>query len=65
VKEGVEMNIQRAKEIVESPDMKKVTYNGVPIYIQHVNEETGTARIYPLDEPQQEHEVLLNNLKED
>ncbi|MFE4510586.1 small, acid-soluble spore protein, H family, partial [Bacillus subtilis] len=21
------MNIQRAKEIVESPDMKKVTYN--------------------------------------
>lgn len=55
------MNIQRAKEIVESPDMKKVTYNGVPIYIQHVNEETGTARIYPLDEPQEEHEVQLNS----
>ncbi|MGV2516451.1 UNVERIFIED_CONTAM: small, acid-soluble spore protein, H family, partial [Bacillus subtilis] len=26
------MNSQRAKEIVESPDMKKVTYHGVPIY---------------------------------
>lgn len=46
------MNIQRAKEIVESPDMKKVTYNGVPIYIQHVNEEL-----------EQQEFIRLTNLK--
>lgn len=58
------MNKQRAKEIAESAEMANVTYNGVPIYIQHVDEDHGMARIFPLDEPQKEHEVLLTNLKE-
>ncbi|GJM67998.1 hypothetical protein HMSSN036_02140 [Paenibacillus macerans] len=33
------MNSQRAKEIVASPTMVNVTCDGIPIYIQHVDEK--------------------------
>lgn len=58
------MNKQRAQEIAASAEMVTVTCDGVPIYIQHVDEERETARIYPLDNPEQEREVSLNSLKE-
>lgn len=58
------MNVQRAQEIAASPVMENVEYNGVRIYIQHVNEENETARIYPLDRPDQEQEVPLRSLSE-
>ncbi|MEB9686251.1 H-type small acid-soluble spore protein [Bacillus thuringiensis serovar pingluonsis] len=58
------MNKQRAKEIAASPVMANVTYNGVPIYIQNVNENNETARIYPLNEPENEQEIALSNLIE-
>jgi small acid-soluble spore protein H (minor) len=59
------MNIQRAKEISISPVMANVTYNGVPIFIQHVDEMNETARIYPFNQPENEQEVPLNSLNED
>lgn len=59
------MNSKRAKEIAASPVMANVTYNGTPIYIQQVNEENETARIYPLDQPENEQEVSLDRLKEE
>jgi small acid-soluble spore protein H (minor) len=58
------MNKQRAKEIAASPVMANVTYQGVPIYIQHVDENNETARIYPLDQPENEQTVSLNSLIE-
>ncbi len=58
------MNPQRAKEITESADMVHVVYNGVSVYIQHIDEQTETARIYPLDEPSNEQSVPLSSLKE-
>jgi small acid-soluble spore protein H (minor) len=58
------MNTQRAQEIAASTTMENVTYKGVPIYIQHVDEENGTARIYPLDQPDHEQEVPLHSLIE-
>ncbi|KEQ25480.1 small acid-soluble spore protein H [Paenibacillus tyrfis] len=58
------MNKQRAQEIAASPVMVDVTYEGVPIYIQHVDEERESARIYPLGQPEQEQEVPLNSLME-
>ncbi|WP_096439963.1 small acid-soluble spore protein H [Alteribacter populi] len=58
------MNKQRAHEIASSPVMANVTYNEVPIYIQNVNDNNETARIYPLDQPQNEQDVPLSNLKE-
>ncbi|ADU32434.1 H-type small acid-soluble spore protein [Evansella cellulosilytica] len=59
------MHTQRAKEIAQSPDMKNVTYNGEQIYIQHVNDENDTARIFPINDSQNEKEVLVANLKEE
>jgi small acid-soluble spore protein H (minor) len=58
------MNKQRAKEIAASPILANVTYNEVPIYIQNVNENDETARIYPLDEPENEQNVPLTHLIE-
>jgi small acid-soluble spore protein H (minor) len=62
---GVFMNIFRAKEIASSPAMAKVTLNGIPVYIQHVDEETETARVFPLDEPQNEQSVSIRQLIEE
>jgi len=58
------MNKQRAQEIAASPVMANVTYEGVPIYIQHVDDNNDTARIYPLDQPENEKTVPLNSLVE-
>jgi len=44
--------------------MANVTYNGTPIYIQNVDEKGETARIYPLDQPENETEVSVNELIE-
>lgn len=58
------MNKQRAIEIAASPVMANVTCNGVPVYIQHVDEQNETARIYPLQEPENEQNVPLDSLTE-
>ena len=58
------MNIQRAAHIAASPDMANVTFGGDRVYIQHVDEETGTARIYPLEHPEQEQNVPVSQLDE-
>ncbi len=62
--EVIEMNKQRAQEITVSPVMADVTYNGASIYIQHVDLDNETARIYPLDQPENEQEVPIHNLQE-
>jgi small acid-soluble spore protein H (minor) len=62
--EVMKMNAQRAQEIAASSVMANVTYNGVPVYIQRVNQQKETARIYPLDQPQNEQEVPLSSLQE-
>jgi len=59
------MNTQRAQEIAESPEMVQVTYDGVPIYIQHVDEQNEMARIYPLEAPQLEQTVPIRSLVEE
>ncbi|TWI59229.1 small acid-soluble spore protein H [Halalkalibacter nanhaiisediminis] len=58
------MNTQRAQEIIDSPVTVDVTYKGKPIYIQNVNGDNETARIFPLDEPENEQEVPLTYLEE-
>ncbi|MBA2941278.1 H-type small acid-soluble spore protein [Paenibacillus sp. CGMCC 1.16610] len=58
------MNKLRASQIAASPVMANVSCNGVPIYIQNVDEANETARIYPLDQPDQEQEVPLHSLIE-
>ncbi|MGM7720156.1 H-type small acid-soluble spore protein [uncultured Metabacillus sp.] len=58
------MNINRAKEISQMGEMMNVLYQGEGIYIQSVNEEQGTARIYPLNNPQAEKDVPVESLIE-
>lgn len=58
------MDIQRARDIAASPVMADVTVDGVPVYIQHVDEANETARIYPLDRPEQERNVPIRSLSE-
>ncbi|MBP1936820.1 small acid-soluble spore protein H [Paenibacillus sediminis] len=58
------MNKQRAQEIAASPVMANVTYNGVQVYIQHVDDNNEMARVYPLGQPEKEQDVPLNTLEE-
>lgn len=58
------MNAKRAQEIANSPIMANVTYNGERIYIQQVDEQNNTAKIYPLDNPNQKQTVSVENLVE-
>lgn len=44
--------------------MARVTFNEVPVYIQHVDEDTEMARIFPLDEPEREQSVPVRSLVE-
>jgi small acid-soluble spore protein H (minor) len=44
--------------------MANVTYQGVPIFIQDVDEQNETARIYPLNQRENEQSVPLNSLIE-
>ena len=58
------MNIQRAQEIITSPTMVDVTHNGVQVYIQHVDAKNEIARVYPLNQPENEQDVPVSNLIE-
>ncbi len=58
------MDAHRAKEILEAPNMIQVTMAGIPIFIQKVNEDGLTAQVFPLDEPDHEQMVTLNQLNE-
>lgn len=62
--EGFPLNKRRALEIAKSPTMENVTHNGNEIYIQHVDEENHTARVHPLDEPENKFDVQLESLHE-
>ena len=58
------MDKQRAREIATSSVMANVTYNGTRVYIEGVNESSGTANIHPLHQPGSRQEVPLASLTE-
>ncbi|MDM5154270.1 H-type small acid-soluble spore protein [Bacillus sp. DX1.1] len=58
------MNIQRAKEISESSEQANVSFQGMPVMIQHVDESNETARIYDAANPNRELTVPINSLEE-
>lgn len=58
------MNAGRAKQISESAGHYEVFYEGKSVYIQHVDEDNSTARVYPVDQPEHEMEVSLESLTE-
>jgi small acid-soluble spore protein H (minor) len=64
IKEEIKMDAQRAQEISASAVMANVTYNGQSIYIEHVDQQNGTATIHPLDEPNNKQSVSVSSLEE-
>lgn len=58
------MDVQRAAQISQDPIMCEVTYNGMQVYIQHVDTEQEMARIFPLESPQDEQTVPVRSLME-
>lgn len=58
------MNVQRAKEISESMETVNVTFQGMPVMIQHIDEQSETARIYDATNPSRELTVPVNSLEE-
>ena len=45
--------------------MANVTYEGTPVYIERINDITGTAYIHPLDMPGMHKEVFITDLTEE
>ncbi len=58
------MDLRRAKEIVASPVMMNVTYNGTPIYIESVSEDNAKAYVHSLNQPEDRQKVDISNLIE-
>lgn len=58
------MNAHRAQEIASSTNMMNVTYNGTRMYIEHVDEQQGTATVHPLDEPTNKQSISVTSLEE-
>ena len=59
------MEIEEIKKIIESPFLIQVKYHGIPVYIQEINEEDGTATVFPLDDMEAVQVVDLDGLYED
>ena len=59
------MNKTRAKEIVSSPIMADVTYNGISVYIESVDVNNRTASIHFIENPEVQEEVSLGTLREE
>lgn len=56
------MNFERAKEIFQSPNTIEVLYQGNPIWIEELDEESQTARIHTNDD--QRMTVPVQQLRE-
>ena len=58
------MDNQRAKEIISSPNMMDVTYNGTKVYMESLNESSHSCIIHFLNQPVTKLNVPLSDLKE-
>jgi small acid-soluble spore protein H (minor) len=58
------MDKKRAKEIISSPITISVIHDGLPIYIESVNENDETANIHSIKQPNITKEVPLSSLLE-
>jgi small acid-soluble spore protein H (minor) len=58
------MDNQRAKEIISSPNMVNVTYNGTRIYMESLNEPDQCCIIHFINQPVTKLNVPLSDLKE-
>jgi small acid-soluble spore protein H (minor) len=59
------LDAKRAQEISASSTMANVTCNGEAVYIEHVDQQNGTATIHPLNDPNSKQSVSVTNLNEE
>ncbi|GAA0377280.1 H-type small acid-soluble spore protein [Bacillus horti] len=59
------MDIGRAKQIVDSTHEIVVHHQGVPVWIQHINDGDATARVYTRENPDNEMVVSVSELVEE
>ncbi|HEX2937969.1 MAG TPA: H-type small acid-soluble spore protein [Ruminiclostridium sp.] len=58
------MNENRAKEIISSPVMANVTFNGSNVYMEKVSDAAQTCTVHYMNDPLNKIEVPLNSLVE-
>lgn len=60
----MKLDSKRVKEILQSDAMIQVNYNGIPVYIQEVDEEKQMAKVFPLDNMDHVQHVDIEGLHE-
>lgn len=58
------MDNERAKEIISSPKMVNVTYNGTEVYMESLDEASHSCTIHFLNQPVTRLNVPLSSLEE-
>ena len=58
------MDAKRAQEISASQIMASVSFNGEPVYIEHVDQSNGQVTIHPLANPSSKQSVAVTELAE-
>lgn len=61
------LDVQRAKEIISSPETINVNYNGSSVWIDRVNEDGATATVHEIHErgtSGERKQVRITDLKE-
>mgnify|MGYP001426005007 CR=1 FL=1 len=58
------MDSERVKEILQSTAMVQVGYNGIPVYIEEIDEVNKTAKVFPLDNMDHVQYVDIEGLHE-
>ncbi|WP_067843941.1 H-type small acid-soluble spore protein [Amphibacillus sediminis] len=58
------MDVQRAQEITQIPEMIHVTCQGEQVYIEHVDRDQQLATIHPLANPEEKKSVHVDQLQE-
>ena len=61
---GIYVDIDRAKQILGSPQKINVKYEGAPIWIEEVYESTNTARVHTENKPDHSIHVRVDELQE-
>lgn len=58
------MDIQRAKEILDSEEKITVHWSRMPVWIEAVDENSYTAQVHLVDNPQDKRIVSIRSLEE-
>lgn len=58
------MDSQRAHEIMQSHDKIEVYFEGMPVWINNVDDRSKTARVHTIENPEDKRTVALDELEE-